>query len=66
MGILKIDSRAQVVDFVEKPKEVKLVKSFRWNGGPQYLGSMGIYVSSSATLSWRSWRKIRGTILDFT
>lgn len=55
MGLLKINARARVVDFVEKPKERKVLERFRltksfykeWNIEPMdkaYLGSMGIYV----------------------
>ncbi len=56
MGLLKIDSKACVTDFVEKPKtkgsllKFKLSKNFfkKWKIEPckksAYLGSMGIYV----------------------
>lgn len=56
MGLLKLDPSSRVVDFVEKPKDVTILESFRlpqeffqeWKIEPRneayYLGSMGIYV----------------------
>ncbi|MBX7066492.1 MAG: glucose-1-phosphate adenylyltransferase [Parachlamydiales bacterium] len=56
MGLLKINPSAKVLDFVEKPKEKKVLERFRltkpfykhWKMKPakvdSYLGSMGIYV----------------------
>ncbi len=56
MGLLKINKNSTVVDFVEKPKEAKVLEKFKltdgfyreWNIKPckesSYLGSMGIYV----------------------
>jgi glucose-1-phosphate adenylyltransferase len=56
MGLLHIDETGKVLDFVEKPQEENLLKTFElppsffsdWNLRPAqetcYLGSMGIYV----------------------
>lgn len=56
MGLLKIDAKACVIDFVEKPKKKEILKRFKlpqtffkkWeiskDKNVSYLGSMGIYV----------------------
>jgi glucose-1-phosphate adenylyltransferase len=46
MGVLKIDARSEIIDFVEKPQERKILDAFAMHHGNfrQYLGSMGIYV----------------------
>ena len=46
-GIMKVDSRDRIVDFVEKPKEVSQVTDFRIDNkdnNSHYLASMGIYL----------------------
>ncbi len=62
MGLLKIGPEAKVIDFVEKPKEKKVLDRFKLRSafykkwkiappkGPSYLGSMGIYVFKRAAL----------------
>ncbi|MBA3238805.1 MAG: glucose-1-phosphate adenylyltransferase [Parachlamydiaceae bacterium] len=55
MGILKIDSKRNITDFIEKPQDLNDIEHMRINIGfkkskqkpqddPQYLGSMGIYL----------------------
>jgi len=56
MGLLKIDESHAIVDFTEKPKEKKILNSFKLENflsedfnldninEPHYLGSMGIYL----------------------
>lgn len=53
MGVMKIDSRFEIRDFFEKPKEAAILKSFavdykilgmQMPADPVYLGSMGIYI----------------------
>lgn len=62
MGLLKINTSAKVIDFVEKPKEKKVLNRFRlpiffskrWKveptGSNSFLGSMGIYVFKRSAL----------------
>lgn len=56
MGLLKINASQRVMDFVEKPKDPKILKNFelkpsfyrhanmKENGEKSFLGSMGIYI----------------------
>lgn len=56
MGLLKINANSSITDFVEKPKDLKILKQFELkpnfftrtkikpNKEKNYLGSMGIYV----------------------
>lgn len=45
MGLLKIDEKNRVLDFVEKPKDLSKVQTFQLKSISQpYLASMGIYV----------------------
>lgn len=44
MGLLKIDEKKRVLDFVEKPTDLSSVKSFLLESNEGYLASMGIYV----------------------
>lgn len=45
MGLLKVDSRFEIIDFIEKPKEESVLKNFRLDSpSPTFLGSMGIYI----------------------
>lgn len=62
MGLLKIDANSKVIDFVEKPKEKKILDEFRLKEDfvsypllhcdqePHYLASMGIYVFTRQAL----------------
>lgn len=62
MGLLKINTRSKVVDFVEKPKAQTILRRFRLPKsfykqrklpaakGNSYLGSMGIYVFKRSAL----------------
>lgn len=49
MGIMKINTKHKIVDFVEKPKDPELLKKMVYEadcgeGEPRYLASMGIYL----------------------
>jgi glucose-1-phosphate adenylyltransferase len=44
MGILKVDSKGKVLDFVEKPKDPSILQRFELPEKSTYLGSMGIYI----------------------
>ena len=62
MGLLRIDSNQRILDFVEKPEDLKIMREFalkedffrQWNmekqKDPLYLASMGIYVFKRETL----------------
>ncbi|MBM3207768.1 MAG: glucose-1-phosphate adenylyltransferase [Chlamydiae bacterium] len=55
MGLLKIDENNKIIDFVEKPKEDKVLNQFKLQKHPEdkedfYLGSMGIYVFKKEAL----------------
>ncbi len=48
-GIMKVDERDRIVDFIEKPNDEKQVTDYKVTGGtagsdPHYLASMGIYI----------------------
>ena len=53
MGLLKVDEEGRIVDFIEKPKDPKILNNFCINGENKkksYLGSMGIYVFKKEAL----------------
>lgn len=52
LGILKRGKDDRITDFVEKPKDPRIQKSFRSNDDPErpLLGSMGIYLFKTAVL----------------
>jgi glucose-1-phosphate adenylyltransferase len=52
LGILKCDEGERIRDFVEKPKDVDILRSFisRPGTGQPYLGSMGIYLFNTQVL----------------
>lgn len=44
MGLLKIDGNKTIQEFVEKPKDPKVLEHFKFSDKGTYLASMGIYV----------------------
>ncbi len=50
MGLLKINSNHQILDFHEKPQTTELLNKFQIPGTQNYLGSMGIYVFKKEAL----------------
>jgi len=52
MGLLRVDSMGEIVDFLEKPKDTKAAEKFLCMGEREsyYLGSMGIYVFKKEVL----------------
>ncbi|MBI3236989.1 MAG: NTP transferase domain-containing protein [Chlamydiales bacterium] len=46
MGILKVDAKHRILEFIEKPSEPHVLKGFSISANPDapYLGSMGIYI----------------------
>jgi glucose-1-phosphate adenylyltransferase len=50
LGLLKVDTQARVIDFVEKPQDPALLKAFQYEKPRQFLGSMGIYVFKRESL----------------
>jgi glucose-1-phosphate adenylyltransferase len=52
MGILKINDKNKIVDFLEKPQEKSILDSFKLQNKDdnEYLGSMGIYLFKRETL----------------
>ena len=54
MGIMKVNKKQQITDFIEKPKDKETVAPFRMqskkNGVDSYLASMGIYLFKRETL----------------
>jgi len=59
LGIMAIDEKSRIVDFVEKPKPDRDISSFRIppelrhdrrSGGKDYLASMGIYIFDTALM----------------
>lgn len=51
MGLLKIDNKYKIVDFVEKPQEERILQNFLFEENPErYLGSMGIYIFKKEAL----------------
>lgn len=73
LGIMRIDANGRVLEFVEKPKSDELFRGleappelverfgFSAEGGPYYLGNMGIYVFGLAQLE----RALDNNLFDF-
>jgi glucose-1-phosphate adenylyltransferase len=51
MGLMKIDAASKIVDFIEKPQDPEVLKTFLWEKEKgHYLGSMGIYFFKKSAL----------------
>ncbi len=51
MGLLKINGKKAITDFIEKPQEKEILDQYRISDSPNtYLGSMGIYLFKRETL----------------
>lgn len=53
LGIMEIDEKHNIIDFVEKPEDSKVLEKFRLKediNGKSFLGSMGIYIFKKEAL----------------